>query len=265
MHFATVGGLTLNYTLEGRNQGVPLVFINSLGSDLRLWDKLTLHFADQFYLIRYDKRGHGLSDCPPGAYTIHDHANDLAALLDHLNIYQAILIGISVGGMTALDYTLHHPERVLALVLCDTAARIGTTELWNERIQAVQKNGIASIAEAIVARWFTADFPQQHPAEFRGYYNLLTRAPVAGYIATCEALRDADLRDDIGAIEARSLVLCGAEDVPTPPERARELAAGLKSARFELIEKAAHLPCIEQPDVMAAKIKAFFQEIGYGG
>ena len=259
MKFATVGGVVLHYTVEGLPAGVPLVFINSLGSDLRIWDKLTPNFAEDFPIIRYDLRGHGLSDCPPGPYTIRDHANDLAGLLKHLKVTQALLIGISVGGMIALDYAAANPHSVRALILSDTGAKIGTTESWNERIAAVRQRGLDQMAETILARWFTPTFSEQHPAGYRGYYNMLTRMPVAGYIATCEALRDADLREAVGRITTKSLVLGGAEDLSTPPDLGRELAAALPDAHFELIEKAAHLPCIEQPEVMAAKINRFLR------
>jgi 3-oxoadipate enol-lactonase len=264
MKFATVGEITLHYTLEGLKAGVPLVFINSLGTDHRIWDQLIPNFAKQFPIIRYDKRGHGLSDCPPGPYSIRDHANDLAGLLDHLHMKQAILIGASVGGMIALDYAARYPENVLALVLCDTAAKIGAPEFWDERIEAIRENGLNGMAETILARWFAGSFLAQHPAEYWGYFNMLTRTPTAGYIATCEALRTADLSEAVRTIKAKALVLCGAEDLATPPGLGRELTASLTDARFELIEQAAHLPCVEQPEAMAAKLDQFLRENGYG-
>jgi 3-oxoadipate enol-lactonase len=263
--FAEVGGITLCYAVEGLETGIPLVFINSLGTDLRLWDELIPHFAEHFVIVRYDKRGHGRSDCPPGPYSIHDHADDLAALLIHLNLPQVLLIGISVGGMIALDYALRNPQHVRALVLCDTGAKIGTIDLWNARIEAVRKNGLVAVADSVVARWFTPDFAVLHPEAFREYHDMLVRTPAVGYAATCEALRDADLRVSVASIETQALVLCGAEDAATSPQLARELAESLPNARLEIIEQAAHLPCIEQPDVMAAKIKDFLREKGYVG
>jgi 3-oxoadipate enol-lactonase len=257
MKFATIGEITLHYTLAGVNNGVPLVFINSLGSDLRIWDKVVSRLAPRFSIIRYDKRGHGLSDCPPGPYTISDHAADLAGLLEHLQITEVIPIGISVGGMIAQAFALERPQRVKALVLCDTGAKIGTTELWNERIDILRQKGMAYLGDAILARWFSSTFAEQHPADYRGYYNMLTRMPVEGYTATCEALRDADFREVVGQIQAKTLVLCGSEDLSTPPDLNRALAASLPDARFELIEQAAHLPCIEQPEAMATKIGQF--------
>lgn len=263
MRFATVGGVTLHYTLDGLPAGAPLVFINSLGSDLRIWDRVVPHFAEHFSIIRYDKRGHGLSDDPPGPYSIRQHSDDLANLLEHLQVEEAILIGISIGGMIALDYAANHPSRVDTLVLCDTGAKIGTTASWNERIQAIREKGLAGMAETILGRWFTPGFSAQHPADYRGYYHMLARMPVAGYIATCQAIREADLRAAAGLVKAKGLVLCGAEDLSTPPDLGRELAQLLGEARFELIEQAAHLPCIEQPETLAKKINHFLQGNGY--
>jgi 3-oxoadipate enol-lactonase len=262
--FAPIGDITLHYRHDGLSDGPPLLFVNSLGTDLRVWDQLTAAFAENFSIVRYDKRGHGLSDCLPGPYSIRDFTNDLAGLLDYLNIEAALLIGISVGGMIALDFAAHHPQRVKALVLCDTAARIGTPAMWNERIETLQQHGMDYLGQTIVSRWFAPGFLEQHPLAHRGYYNMLVRTPVAGYIATCAAIRDADLRASLGTVTAKALVLCGADDVATPPDQVRELAAMLPDARFELIENAAHLPCIEQPDIMTTKIKQFFQEQSYG-
>jgi 3-oxoadipate enol-lactonase len=260
--FVAVGGVNLYYTVEGCG-GLPLVFINSLGTDLRIWDKLTPYFVERFGIIRYDKRGHGLSDCPQGPYSIRDHTQDLAGLLGYLSVNQAILIGISVGGLIALDYTGKYPQRVRALVLCDTGVRIGTADLWNRRIEAIRKHGMEAVTEAVLGRWFVPEFSRQNPAAYQEYYDMLTQMPAVGYTATCEALRDAHLRDIVGTIGVKSLVLCGSEDTATPPELGRELAASLKDAQFELIENAAHLPCIEQPAAMAAMMLRYFQENGY--
>lgn len=259
--FAHANGLTLHYRLEGRG-AVALVFINSLGSDLRIWEDLTAELAPHFRLLRYDKRGHGLSDAPPAPYTLRDHTQDLKALLEHLGIPRAILVGISVGGLIALDFALAYPAHAEALVLCDTGARIGSEASWNQRIAAIRQQGLAEVAKSVIERWFTPGFFAQHPARAQGYYNMLSRTPVEGYIGTCMALRGADLRGEVGNIRAKTLVLCGAEDRSTPPSLATELAQSL-GAPLKLIEHAAHLPCIEQPGAMLRAIRAFLEELGY--
>lgn len=255
--FASIHGITIHYHLAGAKSATPLVFLNSLGSSLCMWDEVATRLGQSYATLCYDKRGHGLSDCPPGPYTIRDHATDLAGLLDQVQVQQAILIGVSVGGLIALDFAAQHPARVQALVLCDTGARIGTAQLWDERMAAVQANGLDALAPAILARWFANGFVLAQPAAYRGYTNMLLRTPAAGYVATCAALRDADLRAVVPTIQAPALVLCGDEDLATPPSLGRELAAALPNARFELIVQAAHLPSIEQPERLATKITQF--------
>ncbi|HRQ38614.1 MAG TPA: 3-oxoadipate enol-lactonase [Chloroflexota bacterium] len=257
MNFTAVNQTTLHYLSEGNADGLPLVFINSLGTDLRIWDGLSPHFTDRHRVIRYDKRGHGLSDCPPAPYSIRDHATDLAGLLEQLAVRRAVLVGISVGGMIALDFAATWPERVQALVLSDTGARIGTAVMWNERITTLRQHGMAALSQAILARWFAPTFATDNPAAYRGYANMLTRMPVTGYTATCEAIRDADLTDAARTITAPALVLCGVEDLATPPDLVRGLCDHIPHAIYREIPHAAHLPCVEQPGVMAAHITQF--------
>ncbi len=249
------------HTLESYQGAFPLIFINSLGTNLGIWDSVVSKLDQRLRVIRYDKRGHGLSDCPTGPYTIRDHADDLGALLDSLDIEKAVLVGISVGGMIALDFAAHHPDRVRALVLCDTGATIGNATTWNERIDTLTRHGMAYLAESIAARWVTPAFQKSKPAMWHGCLNLLARTPLAGYIATCEAIRDADLSDAARAITAPTLVLCGDSDVSTPPDSGRALAALIPGARFELIAGAAHLPCLEQPDLLAQQINDFLMRL----
>jgi 3-oxoadipate enol-lactonase len=256
-HFITVNGLTLHCQLEGVQDGSPLVFINSLGTDLRIWDEVTPHFADRYRLIRYDKRGHGLSDCPPAPYSIRDHATDLASLLDNQNLQQVVLIGISVGGMIALDFAATWPQRVQKLVLCDTAATIGTPDTWNERIHALNEHGMDYLSKIISTIWFTSSFAEQSQAAYHGFTNMLTRTPLEGYIGTCEAIRDADLAESTQTIQVPTLVLCGKEDRATPPKLVRSLLGLLPHVSYQEISGAAHLPCIEQPGVMADHIDEF--------
>ncbi|MFN8444267.1 MAG: 3-oxoadipate enol-lactonase [Caldilineaceae bacterium] len=255
--FTQLNGLTLHYQVEGVETGIPLVFINSLGSSLCIWDDVCDQLRPHFRIVRYDKRGHGLSDSPPGPYTIRDHAADLLGLLDHLQVEKAILIGVSVGGMIALEFAATRPQRVGKLVLCDTGAKIGSEQSWNERIAAIQAGGLTSIAAAVLARWFTPAFIQNQPAQHLGYTNMFVRMPAAGYIATCAALRDADLHSIVAAIQTPSLVLCGDQDMSTPPALGQKLAALLPNAHFRMIPNAAHLPSIEQPQYLAETIAQF--------
>jgi 3-oxoadipate enol-lactonase len=257
MNFMIGNGLTTHYMLEGIGEGIPLVFINALGTDLRIWDGVVPHLTDHFPVLRFDKRGHGLSDCPPAPYSIHDFSTDLLGLLDQLDITQTILIGISVGGMIAMDFAASCPERVQALVLCDTAPIIGTAGMWNDRIQRLRAQGMESMAEAILSRWFASTFKEESPAAYRGYYNMLTRMSVEGYTGTCEAIRDADLTAAARTIEAHTLILCGSADVSTPPDLVRGLLELMPNAEFQEIPGSGHSICIEQPGLIAKQIERF--------
>lgn len=259
MKFFTLKNITLHYYAEGISGGVPMVFINPLGCDLRVWDAVVPHLKSYYPVIRFDKRGHGLSDTPSAPYSMADLAADVNGLLDHLGIEQAILVGMSVGGMIALKTALVYPGRVKALVLCDTAAKIATADYWNERINTLREHGMTHLADKILSRWFTADFIEQNPAIYRGFYNLLTRMPLEGYIGTCAALRDTDLRAEVQRISVPTLVLCGTEDVATPPTLVREFAESLPHTSFMLIDKAAHTPSAEQPEQLAAAILTFLK------
>ncbi len=275
--FALINELTMHYRIDAPPEsestggetgsapsGPALVFINSLGCDLRIWDGVVPALMDRFHVLRYDKRGHGLTDAPPGPYTIREHSQDLAGLLDALAIDTAVLVGISVGGLVAMDFALLHPERVRGLVLCDTAPNIGTAGGWTERIRAVNERGLEEMAETIMARWFAPGFAQSNPAMFRGWRNMLARTPQEGYTATCAALMDADLRESIGAITAPTLAVCGAADLVVTPAQTREWAACLPGAWVKVIEGAAHLPCIEQPQALLQVMEPFLQEAANG-
>jgi 3-oxoadipate enol-lactonase len=261
--FAMIDGVTLHFVAGPHGGETPLIFVNSLGTDLRIWDGV-VELLNHEATIRYDKRGHGLSDCPPGPYTLRDHVDDLTGLLDHVAISQAVLIGVSVGGMIALQFAQLHPARVLALILCDTGATIGTAPYWNERIATVQRAGLAAVTDLILTRWFSSSFAKAQPAAYRGYANMLARTPVEGYTATCAAIRDADLHTAAASVQSPTLVLCGDQDLATPPALGRTLAAMMPNARFALIEQAGHLPSIEQPAALAGQLNHFLHEVTHG-
>lgn len=265
MKFAQVNGVTLHYQHTGAANSLTLVFINALGTDYRIWDGVVSHLVDQYPVVRFDARGHGLSDSPPGPYSVADLAGDVNGLLNYLGIERAVLVGVSVGGLTALQTALDYPERVKALVLCDTSAKIGGDDYWDERINTLRDKGMIHLAEAILGRWFAPEFIEQNPASYRGFYNMLMRMPLDGYMATCAALRNADLRGRMGEIMMPVLALCGALDLATPPEAVRGLVQSLPDARFQLIEQAAHTPSVEQPEAMADAILRFMRKLGDDG
>ena len=257
MAFGRFNHQLLHYKDENSRQARTIVFVNSLGTDLRIWDEVVARFRNEFRILRYDLRGHGLSDAPPAPYSIDDHVADLAALLDACGIKSAVVVGLSVGGMIAQALAARRPSLVSLLLLCDTAHKIGTPEMWNARMNAIREGGLASIANSLLERWFSSEFRQTHPAELSGYRNMLTRTPAEGYIGTCAALRDTDLTLTASRLTQPTLCLVGVEDASTPPELVKSLSELIPNAAFKTIPGAGHLPCIEQPGLLAFPLEAF--------
>ncbi|WP_082496749.1 3-oxoadipate enol-lactonase [Aminobacter sp. DSM 101952] len=260
MSFARTNGVVLHYRRLGRSAGPRMVFANSLGSDLAIWDDVADELGRDFDLLFYDKRGHGLSEVAPAPRGIADHADDLAGLLDHVGWGSAAVCGLSVGGLIAMDMAVRAPERVTRLVLLDTAARIGTPEAWNARIEAVLHQGVAAIGDQIMERWFSPAYRDAEPDAFAGWQRMLERTPAKGYADTCRALRDADLTGAIAGIVAPTLVIAGDEDLSTPPELVADTARRIPAAAFRTIAGAGHLPCIERPGDVAGLLRDFLSQ-----
>lgn len=258
---AIIDGTNLCYRFGGRPGGTTLVFVNSLGTDWRVWEAVAARFAGRCRLLFYDKRGHGLSGVSPEPLTIADHVQDLAGLLDALNVERPVVCGLSVGGMIALGLAGEQASRMRGLVLCDTGHRIGTAELWNARIDTVRRDGMDAVADGVMERWLSASFRSRYPAETALWRNMLVRTPAEGYAATCVAIRDADLTGAARSVAVPALCLCGTEDLATPPGLMRELAGLIPDARYRDVNGAAHLPTVENPDVVANLIEEYLQEL----
>lgn len=254
-----VNGVMLHYQLQGAKHLPLLVFSNSLGTDLRIWEPLLPLLASHYQFLRYDKRGHGLSACPAAPYTLAEHSNDLIGLLDGLQLSNVALCGLSVGGMIAQDVASRRPDLVSSLILCDTAHKIGPAQGWEDRIATITAHGLDSIADAVMQRWFAADFRTQQPNQLALWRNMLARTPEQGYIGTCAAIRDADLTQSSASITQPTLCIVGDQDGATPPALVESTAALIPGARFAMINNAGHLPCIEQPAQLAALIVDFLK------
>ncbi|MEZ5826512.1 MAG: 3-oxoadipate enol-lactonase [Geminicoccaceae bacterium] len=264
MAFANLNGFTTHFSFEASASesggGMPMVFVNSLGTDFRVFDALLPHLAKGRAVLRHDKRGHGLSDVVDAPLTIDQLADDLAALMDHCGVSRALVVGLSIGGLIAQSLAANRPELVAGLVLMDTAHRIGTADMWNQRIGSVREGGLAAMADAILERWFTAEFRSSRPVELSGWRNMLSRTPAVGYTRCCEAIRDADYTASTSRLAVPALCIVGREDGSTPVEVVRELAGLIAEAEFEIIENAGHLPCVEQPERTAERIERFIAD-----
>ncbi|WP_279482981.1 3-oxoadipate enol-lactonase [Aureimonas sp. SK2] len=254
MAFATANGITIHHRIEGRKGAARLVFLNSLGSDLRIWAEVADRLTDRFEVLLLDTRGHGLTETTPGPYTIPLLAADVAALLDVLGWSKVSVAGLSIGGLIAQHLAIHTPERIDSLVLMDTAARIGEAQAWNDRIAAVETGGVSAIGEAVALRWFSESFPAEHPARFAVWRAMLEATPRVGYAGACAAVRDADYRGSVSRIAAPTLAIAGDADRPTSPDLVKATADLIPGARFISVEGAGHLPCLERPAKVAALI-----------
>jgi 3-oxoadipate enol-lactonase len=221
-----------------------------------MWDLQVREFHKKFRCLRYDTRGHGQSSSTPGPYSIEQLGKDVIALLDALDLDRVHFCGLSMGGMIGMWLGANAPERLNQLILCNTGAKIGTTEAWNARIDAVQKNGMKSVASAVVDRWFTPAFRQKSPATISKILKMLEETNQEGYAACCAAVRDFDFREQLGKIRKPALVIAGAHDPATPPTDGRFLAQHIPGARYIELN-AAHLSNIEDHERFNTELAAF--------
>ena len=261
MQVVEANGIYLNARRDGTPGGPAVVFANSLGTDLRLWDDTVAALPAGLDALRYDKRGHGLSSAPEPPYTMADHARDLIGLMDAQGVDRAVVCGISVGGMIALQAALDAPERIGWLVLMDTGHKIGTADGWQQRIDTVMAEGLGNLADTIILGWLSDAYRRQNPGAAQAWRNMVARTPAPhGYAGTCAALRDTDLTPRLSAVTQPARVVCGSDDPSTPPELNRELANQLPNARYHEVAGTKHLPCIEKPREVADLIADFVAE-----
>jgi 3-oxoadipate enol-lactonase/4-carboxymuconolactone decarboxylase len=253
--FVSVKDLTVHVLIEGPPGAPPLVLLHSLGTTAHVWDEQAAELSRSFRVIRPDLRGHGLTTCTPGPYSMELFADDLAALLDALGINQAHIGGISIGGMIAQAFAAAQPERTASLLLVDTAMAIPPAQSWTERAAKVRTEGITSIEDAVIARWVTPAFINTAPAE--GLRAMLLRTPVEGYAASAEAIAAADLSASTGRLNLPTLIIVGDQDQSTPVASARALNKAITGSSLVVIENAAHIPLVEKPKEITSAMLDF--------
>jgi 3-oxoadipate enol-lactonase len=258
MPFLDVGDLRTHYALSGDKEGV-LALSNSLGTDFSMWDPQMVELQSRFRILRYDTRGHGQSSVTPGDYTIEQMGRDVIGLLDSLGLDRVHFCGLSMGGMIGMWLGIHAPSRLHRLVLCNTAGRIGTREVWDARIATVRKDGMKSVAAAVIERWFRPEFRIAFPAKVAPAQRMLENSPPAGYAACCAAIRDVDQSEAVAQIKAPTLVIYGASDPVIPTSEAHFLTERIPGA-VEVELAAAHLSNIEQADAYTAAVTNFLSK-----
>jgi 3-oxoadipate enol-lactonase len=257
MPFVESNEVRLRYRLEGKPDAPVILFSNSLGADLSMWDPQVSALRNEYGILRYDTRGHGLSSVPAGVFTQEDLGRDVLAVLDAAGISRAYFCGISMGGQTGIWLGANAPERFERLMLCNTAAHIGTPEAWNARIAAVRAGGMGAVVSATIERWFTKRFVERAPKTIASIHQMILDTPPAGYMGCCEAIRDADLIMQAPHIGAPVTVVSGAYDPSTTPAQGRVLSCMIPDSRYVELE-AAHITNIEVPGEFTSALRDCF-------
>lgn len=259
--FATTSsGTRIAYVTAGRPWRPALVLTHSLGSDHRMWAPQVEALKSQYFIVAIDNVGHGESDVPPGDYTVSELGGAVLAVADATQLERFHYCGLSVGGLTGQWLAVHHPHLLLSLTLSNTAAKIGTAELWDERIRVARDEGMGALVDGVIARWFSSEFAAQHPDQFaRARATLLATDPM-GYAGVSAALRDGDLRDSVGAVTMPTLVVGGTRDQATPVDQARWLHEQIGGSRLVELD-AAHLSNLDREGEFTAALEGFLADV----
>jgi len=263
MLIADLGDIRVHYDLRGPDDGPALVVANSLGTDFRIWDGVLAHLPEGLRILRYDMRGHGLTTCPEPSYYMGDLVQDAARLMDHLSFKDAVFVGLSIGGIVAQGLAAERLDLLRAMVLSNTAAKIGTQQMWHDRVHTVRDGGIEALAEPTIERWFARDTRAERPGLVEAIRNMLTRTPLDGYLGCMEAIGETDLVESTARLRLPTLGIAASEDGSTPPDLVRETVEMIPGARFELMRRAGHLACVEKPAEYAAALTGFLRDVGH--
>ena len=256
MPFIKSADAQIHCSLEGQVGKPALILSNSLGADFSMWDPQIPEFSKSFRVLRSDTRGHGNSSVTPSPYTIEQLAKDVLALAGSLQFERFHFCGLSMGGQIGMWLAANAPHRLNKVVLCSTAAKIGTPEMWNARIATVLKEGMKNVAAASMERWFTPPFRAKNPSAIAHIQKVLEETSPEGYAACSAAVRDFDFREKLSDIHTATLVMSGTHDAATTPADGRFIANQIPSARYVELN-GAHLCNIEDADRFTQEVCAF--------
>lgn len=256
------GLLTLTASLDGPPDAPVLVLGNSLGTSRAVWDAQAAALGDQVRLLRFELPGHGGSPAPGGPYTIADLGAGVLRLLDAHGVEQAAYCGISLGGMIGMWLAAHASDRIAALGLVCTSAYLPPASGWHDRAARARSGGMASISDQVVSRWFTPAFTRSRPDVRAAFAAELRRTDPVGYAGCCAAIAGMDLRADLAAITAPTLVIAGAEDPATPPSHGAQIAADIAGARLRVVRGASHLANVAAPGEVSVAIGGHLRDSG---
>jgi 3-oxoadipate enol-lactonase len=252
-------GCLLNVSVEGRDGGPTLMLSNSLGCNMQMWEPQMKAFTQLFRVIRYDRRGHGKSNVPPGPYSMERFGRDVLAILDDLNIEKTHWCGLSMGGMIGQWLGANAPQRFDRLVLANTSSYYPDPTNWLNRIKAVKEGGLASVADTVIASWLTADFRERDPQTTAKMKAMLLSSPAEGYIACCEALSTLDQRALLPKIKSPTLVIAGRHDMATPLAAGEFIRSQIPGASLTILD-AAHISNVEQSHAFTDAVIGFLTQ-----
>ncbi len=249
-----------HYLFEDYGKEITLVFSNSLGTNFSMWDENIPYLKEHFNILRSDTRGHGKSTIHQETVSTEELGNDVVELLDYLKLDKVVFCGLSMGGLIGQYLGIHHPERFSGIILCNTAAKIGTQEVWNTRIEQVKNHGLSSILEGTARRWFTEDYREKYPEKVAQILQNFENNAIEGYTACCAMVRDADFRSELKQIKVPSLIVCGAKDEVATVADGVFLQAQILDAKLVEME-AAHLSNLANPEEFSKHIIHFAQQL----
>jgi 3-oxoadipate enol-lactonase/4-carboxymuconolactone decarboxylase len=245
-----------NYKIQGTPNSPVLLFSNSLGADLSMWDDLVPHLLPYFRVLQYDTRGQGQSELTEGPYDVEMLGQDVIDLLDTLKIEKVYFCGLSMGGLIGQYLGIHHPERLHKLILSNTDSKIGTQQGWNDRIKTINEYGMQAIVDGTMDKWFTKAYHITNPYRIAEMKEIFLANRTAGYTACCAVVRDADFRANIKRISLETLIITGDEDEVTNVAQAEAMQKEIPNAKLKVFP-ARHLPSTELPAYFAQTLIDF--------
>lgn len=242
---------------RGDPEGSVVILVHSLGLDHTMWEEQVRLLTPHRRVILADLPGHGRSTAAPGEYDVAAIGGDLLAVADDAGARSFELVGISIGGLVSLWMAVDAGDRVARLVAANTAARLGSRELWSERIAAVVQGGMEGIREAVLSRFFAPASFEQQPEMVAAFSRVFSASDPVGYVGCCAALRDGDLTGMVEGITSPTLVIGGELDEATPPSHQEDLAARIPGARLEVIAGASHIANLDRPEEFNRALAGF--------
>lgn len=261
--FIMANGIKINYELSGRKDGPAVILSHSLASSLKMWEPQMEMLRSHFQVLRYDTRGHGLTETTMVPYTLELLGEDAIGLLDALNIGQVHWVGLSMGGMIGQAIALNHPQRLLSLALCDTASIIPAEAqpIWDERIEGVRRKGMESQLETTMERWFTPSFLSLNPPMLALIKEEFLATPAEGYIGCAGAIRRLNYLERLGEINLPTFIIVGEDDPATPASASEAIHEQIKNSKLVILPSTRHLSNVEQAEAFNSHLLKFLKEV----